>query len=62
MPLAEALAEFLMDAPSMLTLTQEAKGGNQMTSLMEGAVGGFMLTLQALRMLNSSISHLADLS
>jgi len=49
MPPAKALTRFLMDAPSVLTLIQEVKGGNQKTSLMGGAFGAFMLALQALR-------------
>ncbi len=59
MPPAEALTGFLMDAPSVLTLIQEVKGGNQKTSLMDGAFGAFVLTLQAIRLLNSSMSHLS---
>jgi len=58
-PPAEALIGFFVEAPSVFTLIQEAKGGDHMTSLIVRALGGLMLTLQALRILNSSMSQLA---
>jgi len=40
-PLAEALTGFLVEALSVLTLIQEGKWGDHITSIMEGALGGF---------------------
>jgi hypothetical protein len=58
-PPAEALTGFFVEAPSVFTLIQEAKGGDHITSLIVGALGGLMLTLQALRIRNSNMSPLA---
>jgi len=59
-PLAEAFKGFFVVAPSVFTFIQDANGGDQITSLIVGALGGLIVTLQALRMLNSCISPLAD--
>ena len=45
MPPAEDLTGFFVDGPSVFTLSQEAKGGDHMTSLMVGALGGFNVDL-----------------
>jgi hypothetical protein len=58
-PHAKAFTRFFVEVPSVLTFIQVGKGGDQITSLMVGALGGLMLTLQALRLLNSNISPLA---
>jgi len=59
MPPQAALIEFLIKAPSVLTLSQWNNGGIHGTSLMIGALGGFedetMLILKVLRMQNSVI-------
>jgi len=58
MPPVAALEGFFVAAPSMLALIQEEKGGDHRTSLIMGALGGFILTLQAFRILNSNMSPL----
>jgi len=57
-PPAEALLGFSVDAPSLFAFIQDVRGGNHITSFMVGALGGLMLTLQALRKLNFCISPL----
>jgi len=48
MPPTEALTRFLVEAPSVLTLIQVVKGGDQITSLIVGALGGLILTCKLL--------------
>jgi hypothetical protein len=60
-PHAEAFKGFFVVAQSVFTFIQDTIRGDQITSLMLGALGGLIVTLRALRMLNSRISPLADL-
>lgn len=60
-PLIAALEGFWTEAPSVLTLIHEWNGGNQMTSLIQGAFGGLIFTLHVFMIVNSWIFDAAVL-
>ena len=55
-PPQAAYVRFLATAPSVFTFSQDEIEGAQITSLMEGALGGWIFIFKALRILNYVMS------